>query len=329
MKIAIIGTGKIIPTAIDAMQQVPEIKITSIFGRHREKAEALAQQFHINNVYDNYEELLSKEDVDFVYVALVNSAHYEYCRKALLRHKNVIVEKPFCSCLEEAKDLAEIALRNHLYLIEAVTLLHMPNTYAIDADLPKLGNIKLINCNYSQYSSRYDKYLNKTIEPVFDPKLSGGALMDINIYNLNFVLHILGKPDSVRYDANIGYNQIDTSGILTLKYKNSYAICVGAKDSASPGYCTVQGDKGWLKVSGGPNEFVSYTLFANGKMEEKQMNLFENRMTHEFIEFAEMFNKKDYDTMKRFLTQSLTEMDIVDKAREQAGIPIINLSGKY
>ena len=192
--------------------------------------------------------------------------------------------------MEEAKDLSEIALKNHLYLIEAVTLLHMPNTHAIDADLPKLGNIKLINCNYSQYSSRYDKYLNKIIEPVFDPKLSGGALMDINIYNLNFVLHILGKPDSIRYDANIGHNQIDTSGILTLKYKNCYGVCVGAKDSASPGYCTIQGDKGWLKVSGGPNEFVGYTLFTNGKMEEKRMNLFENRMTHEFMEFVEMFN---------------------------------------
>ena len=52
MKIAIIGTGKIIPTAVTAMQQVQEIKITAIFGRHKEKAEAVAQQFHINNVYD-------------------------------------------------------------------------------------------------------------------------------------------------------------------------------------------------------------------------------------------------------------------------------------
>ena len=33
MKIAIIGTGKIVPTAISAMSQVPEIEITTLYGR--------------------------------------------------------------------------------------------------------------------------------------------------------------------------------------------------------------------------------------------------------------------------------------------------------
>ena len=328
MKIAIIGTGKIVPTAISAMSQVPEIEITTLYGRphSREKAESMARRYRIPHVYTDYTELLSQPDIDFVYVALTNSAHYPYCKEALSANKNVIVEKPFCSSFREAKELVELAERNHLFLFEAVTLLHMPNIRAIESDLPKLGKIRLINCNYSQLSSRYHQYLKGEIEPVFDPNLSGRALMDINVYNVNFVLYLLGKPQSIRYGANLGHNRIDTSGILTLRYPDCMAVCVGAKDSASPGYCTVQGEKGWLKVTGGPNEFTGYTLCAEGKTEEKRQNLYDNRMVHEFMEFVRIFQEKDNRSMNKFLQQSLTVMEVLDAARLEAGVPIMNFS---
>ena len=47
--------------------------------------------------------------------------------------------------------------------------------------LKDLGNIKIVQCNYSQYSSRYDALRAGELPNVFNPKFSGGAIMDINI----------------------------------------------------------------------------------------------------------------------------------------------------
>ena len=327
MNIAIIGTGKIIPTAVEAIQQVKSYTIKAIFGRPHSlvKAQELAKKYQIERVYSDYDELLSQKDIDIVYVGIVNSAHYEYSRKALLAGKNVIVEKPFCSSLSEAKDLARIALEKQLYLFEAVTLLHMPNIHSIRQALPLLGKIRMVNCNYSQFSSRYDRYLNNDITPVFDVKLSGGTLMDINLYNIDFVLGLFGRPQEVNYKANLGHNGIDTSGVLTMNYPDFIAICVGAKDSASQGFCIIQGEKGWLRVVGGPNEFKGYELHIGGKTEEHSHNLYENRMVHEFMEFAEFIEQKQYEQMGKYLNLSLLEMEVMDKARKDVGIPIFSV----
>ena len=84
MKLAILGTGFIVKEgALPALQEVPEVEVTAIFARPRsqEKAEALARQYKIPQVYTDYDELLASADVDFVYVGLTNSVHYEYGKK--------------------------------------------------------------------------------------------------------------------------------------------------------------------------------------------------------------------------------------------------------
>ena len=184
INIAILGTGKIIPEAVGAMQASKKFHVANIWARphSRDKAAALAEKFHIEKFTTNLEDIASDASIDFVYVGLVNSVHYEYAKKFLTAGKNVIVEKPFTTSAAQAKELIDIAREKNLYLFEAVTNLHMPNFYAIRDAIAKLGEIKLVMCNYSQYSSRYDAYKNShTVAPAFDPKFFGGALTDINI----------------------------------------------------------------------------------------------------------------------------------------------------
>ncbi|MBQ9615255.1 MAG: Gfo/Idh/MocA family oxidoreductase, partial [Selenomonadaceae bacterium] len=119
MKLAILGTGFIVKEgALTALKDVPEIETTAIFSRPKSKsvAEALAADYSIPNVYTDYDELLADPDIDFVYVGLINSVHYEYTKKALLAGKNVIVEKPFASAAAEVRELRDLALARHLYV---------------------------------------------------------------------------------------------------------------------------------------------------------------------------------------------------------------------
>ena len=91
------------------------------------------------------------------------------------------------STIEEAKELKKLAIQNHLFLWEAITNQYLPNFYKIKSLLNELGHIKIVECNYSQYSSRYNAFKEGMILPDFDYTKSCGALMDLNIYNIHFV----------------------------------------------------------------------------------------------------------------------------------------------
>ena len=309
MKLAILGTGFIVKEgALTALKDVPEIETTAMFS--------------LPNVYTDYDELLADPNIDFVYVGLINSVHYEYTKKALLAGKNVIVEKPFASAAAEVRELRDLALARHLYVFEAVTIHYLPNFCAIREFLPKLGKIRAVVANYSQYSSRYDKYLQGEVLPAFDPQRSSGALYDINIYNLNFIIGLFGAPESVNYTANLGFNGIDTSGVAALTYPGFFALAIGAKDTASPGYITIQGEKGWIRVTGAPNELRSFEthLLGTGVTTLNELNRYPHRMVHEFQEFAKMFHEKDYDRMTKGLDVSVAVLETAETARKQVGI---------
>ena len=340
MKLAFIGTGKIIGDALFAAAPVESIEITAIFARphSRGKAEAFAGEYKIPEIYTDYEELLEKTEADTVYIGLVNKAHYPYAKEALLHGKNVILEKPFTGFYEEAKELQKIAEEKKLFLFEAITVLHNEVFDEMKKNLGKLGTLRMALCNYSQYSSRYDAYLEGDITHSFDPEYYGGALYDINVYNVHYCVGLLGEPKDVEYYPNIGPNGVDTSGTLIMKYDGFSAVCTGTKDSDSPGYISIQGEKGWMKIDSKPNiADALLTTYVDENVKEKVRDAAgamvratkaehfkapekHHRMTQEFADFARMIDEKDYETARKFLEESVTVVGILEKARTKAGI---------
>lgn len=323
MKLGIAGSGGIVTEVLKALQEVDEVQVTAIFVRphSHEKGEALAGQYGIPSIYTDYAEFLHSADIDFAYIGLINSAHFSYARDALLAGKNVIVEKPFASNLKEVEQLAGLAQSKKLFLFEAVSLLHMPNYAKLKELLPLIGRITMVQANYSQYSSRYDKYLAGEVLPAFDPALSGGSLYDINIYNLNLIIGLFGRPEAVSYTANIGFNGIDTSGIALLQYKYFPAVAIGAKDSDSPSGCTIQGEKGWIRCDGVPGELNSVELcLRKQEPQHYALNAYSHRLAHEFKDFADIFAANDLAARDRCLAISLQVAEAAEKARLSAGI---------
>ena len=302
INVAVLGTGKIIPEAIDAIQASKKFNVSVIWARphSRDKAENLAEKFHVDKISTDLDEILKDDSIDFAYIGLVNSVHFEYAKKFLDAGKNVIVEKPFTVTYDEARELADLAISKKLYLFEAITNLHMPNFYAVKNSLDKIGNVKFVQANYSQYSSRYDAYKNGEVAPAFDPKMYGGALRDLNVYNINLVAKLFGTPRRIAYTANHGFNGVDTSGILILEYENFIASCIAAKDSDSPSSFVVLNSVE-IKIRG--EEIKRFNL-----------NQFENRMVHEFIEFGKIFETCDYSAVESGLKTSLDVVKILETA---------------
>lgn len=322
MKVGIVGTGKIVREFLEMQKTQERIEVTSLVCRPGsvEKGRELQEIYQIPALYTDYESFLKEAKMDAVYLGIVNQMHAAYAEKALLAGRNVINEKPFTSTVKETEKLVSLAREKKLFLLEAITLLHFPNYHWIREHIRELGKITMVQCNYSQYSSRYDQYRKWEVLPAFDPAASGGSLMDINIYNLHFTAGLFGMPEKIHYYPRIGFNGIDTSGTAVLEYPNFHAVLSGAKDSESPGYAVIQGEDGYIRVNGIPSQVAELTVFAGGVTRTFTKNQKRHRMVDEMLEFDRILTEDDRETADRLLEHSLTVMKLLEAARKDGGI---------
>ncbi len=323
MRVATIGSGFIVDRMIQTVHEVNGLELYCVYSRTEQKAKSFAEKHNVSVYYTDLIEMLNDPLVDIVYVASPNSLHYSQSKLALEHGKHVLCEKPFVPNIKECKELFDIAHKNNVYILEAITNIHLPNYHIVKENLNRVGQLKMVQCNFSQYSSRYLKYKNHEQTNAFDPSFNGGALMDINVYNIHFVVGIFGKPLSVHYFKNSGYNGVDTSGILIMEYKDFLVECTGAKDSASPNSIYLQGDEGTLIVTGISNGVLEHVHFSGPKKDligkkdtddKENLGLDQgNHMIYECKDFVEILQGKNQDLYEYCCQETKNVVEILSQ----------------
>lgn len=316
MNIGVLGSGFIVGVFVENAKKYKDFNLYAIWGRHEEKI----KQFEGFKVYTtDLNTFLKDKNIDVVYIALPNSLHYEYAYLALKAGKHVMLEKPFCQNYIQAKSLVKYAQKHNLLLFETAMTGHIPAYNKAKDLIDKLGDIKIVDMNFSQYSRKYNKFKNGEILPAFDYKLAGGALMDIGVYLIHYVVGMFGKPKKVEYKPNIEKN-IDTSGILYLDYGKFKATLVCAKDSGIPSYGFVQGDKGYLKMNSTASRCANFDLVLNDgtKKSIKGKDAEFAGWEPMYKEFIKLYKNKDYVTCGEYLKETLLVQQVLDKARASA-----------
>ncbi len=317
MKLAVLGTGMIVQEALPVLSGMG-IHPHAILGteRRRERTQALAERFGIPHCCFQYSDVLGS-GADTVYVALPNALHYDYAREALLHGLHVIVEKPATVSLAQLRELRRLAQERGLILVEAMTLHHLPAFQALRRELGSLGRLRLACLHYSQYSSRYDAFQRGEIAPAFDPAQAGGALMDLNVYNIHCAAALFGRPQGVYYHANI-QRGVDTSGVLTLDYGAMQAVCIAAKDCQGANVSFIQGEAGRIECWPSVSQMDGYerTLRSGGR-ERREGLLAEHRMSYEFAAFEQMIDGVCLEEASHLLDLSEIAAEILETARAQ------------
>ena len=293
MKLGILGTGMIVKDVLTMYHELG-VEKTYLFSTKKSKSQALElmEKYHLDKVYTDYDELL-QSDIDTIYCALPNHLHYEFSKKALENDKNVIIEKPITANSKELEDLK------------------------------KLGDIKIVSFNYSQYSSRYNAFKEGNILPAFDFHKAGGALMDLNVYNIHALIDLFGKPVYHKYMANIERN-IDTSGMMIFDFEHFKALCIGAKDCKAPLMNTIQGNLGAIVVKCPLSQMTEYEICYNDGTSEVKSFEKKHRLIYEFKEFMRMMEENDVKKQKEMLDLSLLISKLMEEGRMQEGIVFDN-----
>lgn len=313
MRLGIIGTGMIVQDLLQGRQDLPVETIwLCATKRSVDAAKELCRTYDLQGYVLAYEELLSK-DIDTVYVALPNHLHFSYAKMALESGKDVIVEKPAVTCSREWNNLVDLAKQKQRIILEAMNIHFLPAFDRLKESLPQIGRVKIVSFNFSQYSSRYDAFLRGEILPAFDHTKGGGALMDINVYNLHAMAALFGKPKHISYHGNVSYG-IDTSGIVMMDYEELKAVCIGAKDCGTPIMSTIQGEEGTICIQTPISQLQEFRYWQKDKTEKvitEEMKY--HRLVYEFLEFERIFRERD--EQKAQLLQEITQtvMEMMDE----------------
>lgn len=323
MRLGIIGAGAMVEELlVHAAPRVAGLDVVGLLARPRsvERAQALADRTGVPLVTSDLDALVAA-GIDTVYVAAPNAVHAPYARDALERGLHVVVEKPMTSTAAEAQALRDLAVARGLLLFEAVTTVHLPAFAQIRAWLPRIGDVRLVQSQVSQYSRRYDAFRRGEVLPAFDPAQAGGALMDLGLYNLHLVMGLFGDPTSAVYTPNVERG-IDTSGVLVLQYPGLVATLTAAKDSAGPRGALIQGTAGRITAADAPNVIGTVTLdLDDGTVETLEDDgAPADRLVTEFDWFVRVLADGDRDACYAALDRSVAVSRVQTAARLAAGI---------
>src|SRR5689334_25050363 len=120
VRIGILGAARIAPAAaIKPARAVGEATIGAVAARDRSRADAFASKHGIPRVHASYADLVADPDLDAIYNPLPNGLHAEWTIAALEAGKHVLCEKPFTANAKEAEDVAAVASRTGLVVMEA------------------------------------------------------------------------------------------------------------------------------------------------------------------------------------------------------------------
>lgn len=215
MRIAILGAGGIACRMAETINGLDDFELYAIASRSMDKARSFAERFGVTKYYGSYEEMLSDPLVELVYVATPHSHHYEHMKMCIEHNKPVLCEKAFTMTADEARRILDFAHERKVFVAEAIWTRYMPSRKLIDDLLASepVGKISMATCNLC--------YDIDHVERIMRPELAGGALLDLGVYGLNFLLMHLGK-DIERIDTSVVMTDTGVDGreTLTVVYRD-------------------------------------------------------------------------------------------------------------
>ena len=199
VKWGVLGTAGIAAgCTIPGMKKAESCELYAIAGRSYEKALSFKERFGFEKAYGSYDELLSDDSVDAVYIPLPNNIHCEWVVKALDAHKHVLCEKPIAMNEDELLTMTAAAKRNGVILMEAFAYLHSPFVTRLRsiAQSGEIGTIDYIDTAFLTQGYSEDFRLHK--------ELGGGGIYDVGCYCTSMILSLIDSPvEYVKADAEL------------------------------------------------------------------------------------------------------------------------------
>jgi len=206
LKVGIVGMGGMGRHHARRYPQIPNARITAIADIVPERLDAdNVVQINLSagtGVFDfsdvaRYSEgldLIKDADVDVVDICLPTYLHAEYSIAAMEAGHHVICEKPMALRAEDAERMAVASERTGQLLMVAQVVRFWPEFEFLREQIEQQTYGALLSLNMRRVGSRPGWSPDNWF---LNPALSGGAILDLHIHDVDYANAVLGKPDRI------------------------------------------------------------------------------------------------------------------------------------
>ena len=170
-RFGIMGAGNIANRFCDAVKRIgDDIQVTAVASKSEERARSFAERNLISHYYVGYENMLSSESLDAVYIATTNNFHYSDCLLAISHGIPVLCEKPLMMSAKEASEVFSAAKEKNVFVMEGMWSRFIPCIQKAHEWISsgRIGTVKIAtNLGGINAPSYHTNYV---------PALGGGAL---------------------------------------------------------------------------------------------------------------------------------------------------------
>ncbi|MDX1991214.1 MAG: Gfo/Idh/MocA family oxidoreductase [bacterium] len=262
LKFALFGTGFWSRFQLGGWMETGAVECVAFYNRTRSKAEALAKEFNVPNVYDNAEELLDKEQLDFVDICTNVETHALFTQMAAERGLPIVCQKPMATTLAEAESMVNVARQADvpLYINENWRWQYPLRQLKAALDRGSIGQV---------FRARID-YRNSF--PVFDnqpflKELEQFILTDIGSHILDVARFLFGEAKTLycqTYRVHPDIKGEDVATVMMAMESGATVIC--ELSYASPRehdrfpetYVQIEGRNGFLELA--PDHWIRETI---------------------------------------------------------------------
>ncbi len=243
IRFGIMGAGSIARKFVDAVAQVEDAQVVAVASKSQERASGFAQEKGIAHAYGSYEEMLSRGDIDAVYIATTMNFHYENIKQCLHWGKHVLCEKCMVLNSKQAEEVFSLAKEKGLFVMECMWVRFLPKIEKVKEwiDKGRIGTLKLAQGNLG---------FRAVVDPdsrMYSPALGGGAMYDLGVY----LVEVLGyfaqeELSDVQSTVIRAFTGVDETVNFNLRYGEYLVNCQCSIAAALPENAYLYGENGYI-----------------------------------------------------------------------------------
>ncbi|OBZ93210.1 hypothetical protein ADU59_22345 [Pararhizobium polonicum] len=244
LKWAVLGTGAIASTFAEDIRLTGNAELAAVSSRTPEAAAAFSHRFGPLRILADIATLAADPLIDAVYLATPNTAHYDQAQTLLTAGKPVLVEKPLATSAAQARSLAELAARRHVFAMEGLWTVYLPAIDRVRSLLAgnAIGAVTRIRAELA-YAKAFDGNSR-----FFSQALGGGSLLDLGIYPIALTLALFGSPQTVAGRWRAAPTGVDMAADIRLGYDGFEAALSCGFDRNGDNRFIIEGETGNLVI---------------------------------------------------------------------------------
>src|ERR1700761_2616863 len=192
IRTAVIGTGFMGRTHLEALRRVENVDVVEIAATSLDKARHAAAGYNVLNATGDWRDVIADPSIDAVHITTPNDSHFALAKAAFEAGKHVLCEKPLAMNVAEAEELVKLQAAKKLRGAVNHNLRFYPMVQQMRSmrEAGDFGEILVVQGTYSQDWMLYPTDWNWRVLP--DARGASRVMADIGSHFFDMAEHVTG-----------------------------------------------------------------------------------------------------------------------------------------